>query len=133
MGMKILVVDDSRIIRCVVAKTLSLCHLSIDTIFEAGNGVEALTQLGNEHIDLVFTDINMPEMDGVELVTKMKSNPAYAKIPVVVISTEGSEPRINALMLAGIQDFIRKPFTPEQLRGVIVKHVGGGDHAVISE
>lgn len=119
-----LIVDDSRIIRSVITKTLHLCQVPIGAIYEASHGLEALEMMKDKWIDMVFTDINMPVMDGVQFVQSLRASGVLAKTPVVVISTEGSEVRINALREAGIRDFLRKPFTPEQLREVIKNHLG---------
>lgn len=120
----ILVVDDSKIVRSVIVKTIGLCHLPIGRIFEAEHGLAALEVLKGNWVDMIFTDINMPVMNGVEFVQELKTGGLLSTIPVVVISTEGSEVRINALKEAGIRDFLRKPFTPEQLRETIKTQLG---------
>lgn len=129
MAYNFLVVDDSKIVRAVLVKTLGLCQLEIGKVHEASNGLEALDILGDNWVDVVLTDINMPVMDGLEFVKTMKESGYMASIPVVVISIEGSQSRIEALKQIGIRDFIRKPFTPEQVRSVLVQHLGKGkDH-----
>lgn len=119
-----LIVDDSKIVRSVISKTIHLCQLPIGQIFEANNGAEALEIMKQNWVDMIFSDINMPVMDGVEFVQRLRQSGTIAATPVVVISTEGSEVRINALRDAGIRDFLRKPFTPEQLREVIKNNLG---------
>lgn len=128
MPFNYLVVDDSTIVRTVIVKTLKLCNADIGQIFEAADGSQALEILGGNRVDLVFADINMPVMDGVEMIRSMRQNGLLAAIPVVIISTEGSQKRISSLMDAGVKDFLRKPFTPEQIRAVIDAHLGGGRH-----
>lgn len=124
MGYRILVVDDSEIIRGVVRKSIKMSGLQVDVIFEAGNGVEALGTLENEWIDIVFADLNMPEMSGMELVQKMSEDNLLDSIPVVVVSSEHSQARINELMKQGIKAYIKKPFRPENFRDVVLEVLG---------
>lgn len=127
MRYQILVVDDSQTVRSVIAKTLSLSGIAMGEIFQAGNGQEALACMREHPIDLVFTDINMPVMSGIAMVETMRTTPALASIPVVVVSTEGSRTRIDELLATGIQAYIRKPFTPELLGQVIEQLLGARD------
>ncbi|MCC7265378.1 MAG: response regulator [Candidatus Latescibacteria bacterium] len=124
MAYNILVVDDSTTVRAVLAKTLELAHIPVNQLYQAANGRQALGILQETWIDLVLTDINMPVMDGMELVREMAGDGLLRQVPVVVISTEGSEVRIAELKQQGIQGYIRKPFTPEQVKEV-VEHVLG--------
>lgn len=127
MSLNILVVDDSVTVRAVIKKTLGLAEIPVDTLHQAGNGEEALQILHENTIDLVFSDINMPGMGGVELIEHMHGDERLRGIPVVVISTEGSITRIEDLRSKGIRAYLRKPFTPEQLKDV-VKEITGGAH-----
>lgn len=127
MSLNLLVVDDSRVVHGVIAKTLELAEVDINQRFDASNGQEALEILNANTIDLVFSDIHMPVMDGIELITSMKNNDNLKSIPVVVISSEGGQKRVNELKSLGINQFIRKPFTPEEIRAVI-NEVMGGEH-----
>lgn len=124
MAYNILVVDDSTTVRAVLAKTLDLAQIPVNQLYQAANGRQALGILQETWIDLVLTDINMPVMDGMELVKEMAADGLLRQVPVVVISTEGSEVRIAELKQQGIQGYIRKPFTPEQVKEV-VEHVLG--------
>lgn len=124
MSFSILVVDDSEIIREVLQRTLSMTKIPFSNIFKAGNGVEALTILKDQWVDLVFTDIHMPVMGGIELIETMHSSPEYKDIPVVVISTEGSTTRIDQLKSLDIKGYLRKPFTPESIRDVLNSTLG---------
>ncbi|EKD26804.1 MAG: hypothetical protein ACD_79C01009G0002 [uncultured bacterium] len=121
MSLNILIVDDSEIIRAVIVKTLNVAKVPFKQIFQASNGKEALEILDKEWIDLVFADINMPVMNGLEMIEKMNSHNLLKSIPVVVVSTEGSATRIEELTAKGIKAYIRKPFTPEQVRQVVDK------------
>ena len=128
MALNVLVVDDSATVRSVIAKTLRLAEVPINELHEAANGEEALVVLKEHWIDLVFSDLNMPVMDGLALVERMSSDELLQAIPIIIVSTEGSSTRIEELMLKGISGFIRKPFTPEQVREMIDSVLGGGLH-----
>lgn len=119
MAYNILLVDDSETVRAIISKTLQLAGITTGRIFEAGNGQEALDLLGREWIDLVFADINMPVMSGVEMIEKMYQDGLLQTVPVVIVSTEGSKTRIDELKAKGVRAYIRKPFTPEAIRKVV--------------
>jgi len=116
MSLRILIVDDSPIIRAVIEKNIRMSDLPVDQCLHAGNGQEALDQLSGQWVDLAFIDINMPVMNGVELIERMKADDLLKTIPVVVASTEGSQTRIDKLRELGIAGYLRKPFTPEQFK-----------------
>ncbi len=124
MAYTILVVDDSSIIREVLERILHMTKLPIDSVLNAQHGKEALEILRNHWVDIVFTDINMPEMSGIELIEVMKKESELMDVPVVVISTEGSKRRIAELEAMGIAGYIRKPFKPESIRDTIIKTLG---------
>ena len=121
MYYRILIVDDSSTTRAMISRILNLSKLPIGQLYEAGNGQEALESLAQNWIDLVITDINMPQMNGLELVRRMAADHQLSTTPVIVISTEGSEERINELKALGIAGFLRKPFTPEAVRDLVVE------------
>lgn len=127
MALNILVVDDSETVRAIIAKTLELAKVPINELYNAANGKEALDVLRDNWVDLVFSDINMPIMGGVEMIEKMYSDDLLKTIPVVVVSTEGSKTRIEELKTKGVRAYIRKPFTPELVREVVADIVGGFD------
>jgi two-component system chemotaxis response regulator CheY len=124
MGLNVLVVDDSLTVRAVITKTLQLTGLPIANVYEASDGREALGVLEREWIDLVFADLHMPRMTGIELVEHMAGEELLRNIPVVIVSSEGSSERIARLREQGIRAYIRKPFTPEQMREVVQEVVG---------
>ncbi len=124
MAYNILVVDDSKTIRAIIVKILKLTKLKIGQIFEAENGKEALDCLKDNWIDLILTDLNMPVMSGIEMVSEMARDGLLKDIPVIVISTDGSVKRIEELKEKGIREYIRKPFTPESLSEVIDRVLG---------
>lgn len=124
MAYSIMIVDDSETIRAVLERTLGMTKLSIDRVVQAVHGKDALEKLKTAWVDIVFTDINMPVMGGIELVEKMSADPELKNIPVVIVSTEGSATRIEELKKMGIKGYLRKPFTPEKIRDVIVETLG---------
>jgi two-component system chemotaxis response regulator CheY len=127
MAYNILVVDDSATMRAMIAKTLKMAGLELQELHQAPNGRQALALLQEHWIDLVLTDINMPEMDGVEMVQRMAADGLLRSVPVVVVSTEGSETRIQELRQQGIRGYIRKPFTPEEIKKTVETVLGGQD------
>ncbi|MBO8130572.1 MAG: response regulator [Candidatus Marinimicrobia bacterium] len=125
MGLNVLIVDDSKVVRFVIKKSLDIAGVPTSTVFEAENGREGLEILNKEWIDLVFVDINMPVMTGLEMIDIMNRDGILSSIPVVIISTEGSETRIDDLKSKGVRAYIRKPFKPEMLKKVVDEVVGG--------
>lgn len=124
MAFNVLVVDDSDVIRSMIARTLRLAQVPVGELFEASNGREALAVLGEEWVDLVLADINMPIMDGAEMLEEMLRRPETADVPVIVVSSEGANDRVSLLMERGVTAWIRKPFTPEEIRDVISEVTG---------
>jgi two-component system chemotaxis response regulator CheY len=123
MAVNILVVDDSAVMRSMIQKTLLLSGLQVGEIHQAGNGREGLDALGSQWIDLVIVDINMPVMNGEEMIEQMHRHDELKAIPTVVVSTEGSQTRIERLQRLGVR-FIHKPFTPEAIRDTIKEMLG---------
>lgn len=121
MKLNVLIVDDSEVMRAVLRKVLSMTNAPVGEIFEAENGQLALDVLEDELVDLTFTDINMPVMNGIEFLKKVRSNDEFEELPVIVISTEGSEKRMNEVNSLGAVDYIRKPFTPERIKETLIK------------
>ncbi len=115
MPMNILIVDDSAVMRSMILKSLRMAGLDIAAAHQATNGLEGLTLLNEHPIDVVIADINMPVMNGEEMIQRMKADDKTKNIPVLVISTEGSETRKESLKEQGVA-FIHKPFSPEQIR-----------------
>ncbi len=119
MSINVLIVDDSRIMRTMILKTLQMTGIPMGDIFQAGNGREGLEALEQNWIDLAIVDINMPVMNGEEMIDRMRANPEMKDLPAVVVSTEGSETRIARLEAKGAV-FIHKPFQAETIRDTIV-------------
>lgn len=127
MAFNVLIVDDSSVMRSVLKKTVQMCGFKIGEIFEAGDGLEALEVLRENWVDLVLTDYNMPKMDGLQLIEEMKNDEILAKIPVVVVTTEGSEKKVKTFLEKGASDYLQKPFTPEQVRIKLNRVMGEPD------
>ena len=124
MALNILIVDDSATTRAIIAKTIDMAGIPVGHLGEAANGAEALEILDKEWFDLVFTDLHMPVMSGIELVRQMRSRDLLSSTPVVVVSSEGGQERIDQLMEWGVRAYVRKPFTPEQMTTVIHDMLG---------
>ena len=125
MAYRILLVDDSLIVRRMMKKTLELTDIEISDVLEANNGKEGLEVLRNEWVDLVFLDINMPIMNGMEFMKVVREDPELNSTPVIVVSTEGSRERRDQLFDMHVKAFIRKPVTPEALSETITSVLGG--------
>ncbi len=115
MAFNVLIVDDSSSMRAVIKKIIKISGFDVGEWWEAADGEEALKVLSSEWVDLVLTDINMPNMNGLELITEMKKDHLLSSIPIVVITTEGSEKRVQESMKLGARDYIKKPFQPEDV------------------
>jgi two-component system chemotaxis response regulator CheY len=113
----ILVVEDSATMRSLIASTLEELGPAVK-ITEASSGFEALRLLPRGVFDLIVTDINMPDINGLELVSFVKKNPAYAAIPLIIVSTESSERDREKGLGLGADAYLVKPFEPEDLRGL---------------
>ena len=110
----VLIVDDSSTMRKIITRSLRQAGFVVDEIFEAGDGFEGLSALGANKIDLILSDINMPNMDGLEFVKSVRGK--GSKVPIVMITTEGGEEIIKEAIESGASDSIKKPFTPDQLQ-----------------
>jgi two-component system chemotaxis response regulator CheY len=112
----ILVVDDSAMMRKIVLRTLKMAEVEFDKTLEAGDGVEALELLRTNTVNLIMCDINMPNMSGLELLIQIKEEKLAAGVPIVMVTTEGSEPQVKQAILAGARGYIRKPFTLDHIK-----------------
>lgn len=116
MGKNVLLVDDSSTMRKIVSRSLRQAGLDFGEIYEAGDGVEALAMLEKEKIDIVLSDINMPNMNGIEFLREKAKRPAVKDIPVLMISTETGEDIIGEAKSLGAKGSIKKPFTPDKVQ-----------------
>jgi len=115
-NMRVLIVDDSSVMRKIVERSLRQAGISLGHVLEAGNGAEALAALNQGTVDLILCDINMPIMDGLEFVKQLPGVENAKGVPVVMITTEGSEGHVVQALSAGARGYIRKPFTPDQVK-----------------
>jgi len=119
---KILIAEDSSTMRSLLISTIAA--MGDFEIVEAANGFEALRILPREKVDLVVTDINMPDINGLELVSFIKSNPNYKTTPLFIVSTEGSERDREKGLSLGADAYLVKPFAPEELQALIRQYLG---------
>lgn len=115
-GITVLIVDDSSVMRKIVERALRQAGLNLTKVVEAGSGREGLDALGRERVELIVSDINMPSMDGLEFLRQLQAQGLAHGAPVVMITTESGEEHVREALAAGAQGYIRKPFTPDQVR-----------------
>jgi two-component system, chemotaxis family, chemotaxis protein CheY len=113
---RILIVDNSSVMRKIIERSLRQAGIDPTLVLEAGSGTEALELLRAQEVDLILSDINMPSMDGLEFLRQIKAQNLAAGVPVVMITTESSEEHVKQAIQAGARGYIRKPFTPEQVK-----------------
>ncbi len=118
-AISVLIVDDSPVMRSFIRRVLALSGLPTRQVNEASDGASALTVLGNTEVDLVLSDINMPGMNGSELMQRINADPKLSNIPVIVVSTDSSRQRMDAMLSMGARGYVQKPFHPEGLRAEI--------------
>lgn len=116
MALDVLIVDDSAAIRKILTRVLAQTNLALGRIHEANDGQEALERMRTETVGLVLSDINMPNMDGLEFLKALKSNPAWQNIPVMMVTTEGSQDKVLLALKLGAVGYVKKPFTPDQIK-----------------
>ena len=116
MPLRALVIDDSPAMRQFICRALSLSGLPFEACTEAGNGQEALDLLRQQSVDVILCDINMPQMDGEQLLETMGQDPQLASIPVLVVSADATAHRVERMLTLGAQGYLLKPFSPELLR-----------------
>jgi two-component system chemotaxis response regulator CheY len=115
-AIRVLIVDDSEVMRKIVERSLRQAGLDLAEVWEAGNGLEALALLTKKTPDLIVSDIYMPSMDGLEFVRQLRSIESAKGIPVVMITNESSGSSVTEAFSCGARGYIRKPFTPEQVK-----------------
>ena len=116
MALDILIVDDSAAIRKILQRVLAQAEIPMGSVFEAGDGAAALEILKKQKVGLVLSDINMPNMDGLELLGHIKADQEWRKVPVIMITTEGSAAKVQEAVSLGASGYVRKPFTAEQIK-----------------
>ena len=126
MELRVLIVDDSPAMRSFVRRVLELSGLEVALCLEASNGEEALALLADNWVDVILTDINMPQMDGEELLRRLSEHEVLRLVPVLVVSTDKTEARIQKMLHLGAKGYVTKPFAPETLREVLEMSLGVG-------
>jgi two-component system, chemotaxis family, chemotaxis protein CheY len=121
MAYNVLVVDDSQTMRKVIRKTVILSGFAMGDCWEAGDGQEALDVIQIHTVDLILSDLNMPKMNGLEMVKKLKEDESHRYIPVVLITTDGSQERLEEAQALGVKGYIQKPFHPEAIRDLLTR------------
>ena len=125
MPVRVLIVDDSSVMRKIVERSLRQAGIDLTQVLEAGNGAEALAALQAGPVDLILCDINMPVMDGLEFIKQLPGIENAKGVPVIMITTEGSEAHVVQALSAGARGYIRKPFTPEQVKTQVIPALAG--------
>ena len=120
MALDVLIVDDSAVIRKILTRVLAQTNLALGRIHEANDGREALERMRTESVGLVLSDINMPNMDGLEFLKALKENPAWQNIPVMMVTTEGSQDKVLQALKLGAMGYVKKPFTPDQIKEKLI-------------
>lgn len=116
MALDIMIVDDSAAIRKILHRVLLQAEVPLGTVIEAGDGQEALSKLQSATVGLILSDINMPNMDGLQLLSALKANDQTKNVPVIMVTTEGSSSRVMEAVNLGAAGYVRKPFTAEQIK-----------------
>ncbi len=127
MDLNVLIVDDSAAIRKILVRVLSQTDLPIKNLHEANDGSEALKILEENEVSLVLSDINMPNIDGLELLNKIRATPKWKQLPVVMITTEGSQAKVLEAVQLGAKGYVRKPFTADQIKEKVLACLTPGD------
>ncbi|MGH9395862.1 MAG: response regulator [Terriglobia bacterium] len=112
----VLIVDDSSVMRKIVERSLRQAGLELEKVMEADNGMDALTHVRENPIDLIISDVNMPKMDGIEFLRQIQGIEKAKSIPILMITTEGSEQKVMEAISLGAKGYIRKPFSADQVR-----------------
>lgn len=116
MALDVLIVDDSAAIRKILHRVLVQADVPLGRVVEAGDGFEALEVLKQQKVGLILSDINMPNMDGLQLLSAVKADSAVKDIPVIMVTTEGGSSKVMEAVNLGASGYVRKPFTAEQIK-----------------
>ena len=127
MAFNVLIVDDSSSMRAIIKKIIKVSGFDVGEFLDASDGKEALKVLTNEWVDIVLTDINMPNMNGIELMAEMKKDELLRSIPVVMITTQGSEKKMQEAVDLGASGYVKKPFLPEDIKRTLSSIMGEED------
>jgi two-component system chemotaxis response regulator CheY len=120
---KVLIVDDSAVMRKIIKKNIADSGMVVSDYIDAGDGKQALDAVSKNDIDLILCDWNMPNMSGLEFVKTLRSLNLPKKIPVVMITTEGSDAKVSEAKESGADGYLTKPFTPDQIRDTLGNYI----------
>lgn len=126
-GLTLLIVDDSSVMRAMIKRVVSMIDLPVTTVLEAANGLEALALLEQNEVSVLFTDINMPEMNGTELLQEIDRRGLWPDLMRVIISTDGSAARREEADALNVRFYLQKPFRPEAMRDVLAELTTNAD------
>jgi two-component system chemotaxis response regulator CheY len=112
----LLIVDDSAAIRKILQRVLRQADVPLGEVYEAADGLEALQVVETQKVSLILADINMPNMDGLQFLRKLKEDSRWKSLPVIMVTTEGGQAKVMAAAELGAAGYIRKPFTADQIR-----------------
>jgi len=124
MGFNVLIVDDSGAMRKIIKKTIKISGFDVENFYEAENGKEALEVLKDKWVDIVLTDIHMPEMDGISLLKNIREDDVLKGLPIIVISTEGRKKKVQEALNFGANGYVKKPFKPEEIKNILLQVLG---------
>lgn len=116
MALDVLIIDDSAAIRKILQRVLLQANIGVGKIHEANDGQEGLSRMASESVGLILSDINMPNMDGLEFLKAVKANPDWKSVPVLMVTTEGGQDKVIQALQLGASGYVKKPFTPEQIK-----------------
>jgi two-component system chemotaxis response regulator CheY len=119
MGLKVMIIDDSSVMRKILERSLRQAWKDgIDSVVEASDGAEGMDKLGAEAVQLIVSDINMPKVNGLDFLRRLKETP-HKDLPVIIVTTEGGEKTVLEAISLGAKGFVRKPFTAEQMEAAL--------------
>jgi two-component system chemotaxis response regulator CheY len=124
MPFSVMIVDDSTVMRGFIRRVMALSGFEVGECLEASNGEEALARLAERSVDIILTDINMPKMNGEELLRRLDTDARLRSVPTLVISTDATKARILKMLSLGAQGYMTKPFSPEALREELERVLG---------
>jgi len=127
MAFTVLVVDDSPVMRSFIRRVMTLSGFEVGQCYEAADGEEALARLKEHDVDVILTDINMPKMNGEELLRQLETDQRLRSVPALVISTDATKQRILRMLSLGAEGYMTKPFSPEALREELERILGEGN------
>ena len=133
MSFNVMIVDDSNAMRTVIKKIITISGFQMDQCLEAANGKEAMDVLSQSWVDVIISDINMPVVNGLEMLDQLQKSDTLKEIPVIMVTTEGSTDRMQEAYNRGAKGFIRKPFLPDDIRKILYQVIGVGENGEYKE